>query len=430
MPFGSGFADQDRAQHDRHPDGARGPVDRRGGVGVAQRVDVGGVLRPQHHVRARAQPGGDVGGELLGDPHVVVEHRPALRVEVQTQPRHVALHGCDRHRADGSRPRRRQQRGERACRERDERQQRGRGGAPLATGEAARGLAEREPGQHRREGQQRRPADGGHRQQRPVGLTERDPAPREPAEGRPRPQRLYSDPHRGRPERCRPSGPRAQPRHHGRPGARGTDEDRLGARERQPRHRADVDAGPAQQRQEEAQPEQRAQPESGAGGPPVHGRAEQPERGQREPPQRARREPRVEQHPAADRGRGAGEEGHEGPPGARRTHRRTRPDAAGSAIGAATSRAYVPVTRRLASRRATSSLDTDASRRRPADGDLRRRRGGRCRGGRAPPGHRSGGTTRSRRWPRTCPRGRPPGRPGWRARGSRTACARGRPGSR
>jgi hypothetical protein len=60
-------AGQHRAQHDRHADGAGGPVDRRGGVGVAQRVDVRGVLRPQHHVRARAATGGDVRGELLGD---------------------------------------------------------------------------------------------------------------------------------------------------------------------------------------------------------------------------------------------------------------------------------------------------------------------------------------------------------------------------
>ena len=61
------------------------------GLLVAVRVDVGGVLRPDDQVRLGTLPGGDLVGELLGDPDVVVEHRLTLRVEVQAQPGHIAL---------------------------------------------------------------------------------------------------------------------------------------------------------------------------------------------------------------------------------------------------------------------------------------------------------------------------------------------------
>ena len=193
-------------------------VDRRGGVGVAQRVDVRGVLRPQHHVRARAATGGDVRGELLGDPHVVVEHRAALRVEVQAEPRHVALHGRDRHGAHRRRAGGREQRGQRTGRQRDQRDQRGRdGGAHLPPGQAPPGLPQREAGQHGDERQQRRPADGGHGEQRPVGLAEGDAPPGEAAERHPRPQRLRADPHRRRPHRRRRAAATPRPSRRPRP---------------------------------------------------------------------------------------------------------------------------------------------------------------------------------------------------------------------
>ena len=40
-------------------------------------------------------PGGDLEGELLGGAHVVVQHGPALGVEVQAEPRDVALDDRD-----------------------------------------------------------------------------------------------------------------------------------------------------------------------------------------------------------------------------------------------------------------------------------------------------------------------------------------------
>jgi hypothetical protein len=116
-------------------------------------------------------------------------------------------------------------RGQWTGRQRDERDQRGHdGGAHLPPGQAPPGLSQREAGQHGDERQQRRPADGGHGEQRPVGLAEGDAPPREAAERHARPQRLRADPHGRRPHRRA-----AQSRHRGHPGARGPDEHRLGA---------------------------------------------------------------------------------------------------------------------------------------------------------------------------------------------------------
>ena len=47
----------------------------------------------------RGRPaGGDPVGQVEGAVDVVVEHGPALRVEVEAEPRHVALHDRDGHR--------------------------------------------------------------------------------------------------------------------------------------------------------------------------------------------------------------------------------------------------------------------------------------------------------------------------------------------
>ena len=67
-----------------------------GGVGVGHRVDVRGVLRPDHELRLRRPARVHVLGELDGFADVVVQHRAPLAVEVQAQPRHVALDHRDR----------------------------------------------------------------------------------------------------------------------------------------------------------------------------------------------------------------------------------------------------------------------------------------------------------------------------------------------
>ena len=61
------------------------------GVGVAQGVDVGGVLGPDDEVRGGCPTGVDVLLGLEGRSDVVVEDLPALRVEVEPRPGHVAL---------------------------------------------------------------------------------------------------------------------------------------------------------------------------------------------------------------------------------------------------------------------------------------------------------------------------------------------------
>ena len=63
--------------------------------GVAERVDVGGVLRPDHEVGRGDLAGPDVGGEPVRRVDVVAQHLLALAQEVQPDARHVALHQRD-----------------------------------------------------------------------------------------------------------------------------------------------------------------------------------------------------------------------------------------------------------------------------------------------------------------------------------------------
>ena len=64
-------------------------------VGVGQRVDIRRVLRPDHELRLRRAARHARLGQPEGLPNVVVQHRAALRVEVQAEPGHVALHHRD-----------------------------------------------------------------------------------------------------------------------------------------------------------------------------------------------------------------------------------------------------------------------------------------------------------------------------------------------
>ena len=94
-----------RADQDRRVDRVGGRRDLSSAAsGLPDRVDVRGVLRPDHHRGLRCTARADV----LGEPHrlanVVVEHRAPLRVELQAQSRHVALHRRDRDRRIVTRP--------------------------------------------------------------------------------------------------------------------------------------------------------------------------------------------------------------------------------------------------------------------------------------------------------------------------------------
>ncbi len=88
----------DRADQDRNPDGPRSNVDLLGGVEISQRVDIRGILRPDHESRLRSFTGPHVLGELEGLPDMVVQDGAALGIEVQPQPRDIALDRGDRDR--------------------------------------------------------------------------------------------------------------------------------------------------------------------------------------------------------------------------------------------------------------------------------------------------------------------------------------------
>src|SRR5262249_425983 len=74
-----------RGDEDRGGDRAGGGVDRQGRVGVAQRVDVAGVLRPDHQVWVWGLTAPDLVGQLDGGLDVVVQHGAALLVEVKAK---------------------------------------------------------------------------------------------------------------------------------------------------------------------------------------------------------------------------------------------------------------------------------------------------------------------------------------------------------
>ena len=69
------------------------------GVGVAEWVDVAGVLRPQDDVRLGDTARGHVPGEAEGCLGMVVEHRSTLGVEVEARFGYVALDRGHPHRA-------------------------------------------------------------------------------------------------------------------------------------------------------------------------------------------------------------------------------------------------------------------------------------------------------------------------------------------
>ena len=332
-------ADQDRAQHDRHPDGARGPVDRRGGVGVAQRVDVGGVLRPQHHVRARAASPAATSAASCSVTRTWLSST-ARRCALKSRPSRGTLPctaaivtvrtGEPSRRAAAARPagppRARRARAARARR---------RPAPPDGPG-AAPASPSASPASTVANDSSGAPPTAATGSSGPSGWPNATRPHGNPPNGRPRPQRLRPRPTPRPPTAARRAA--ATPRPSRRPRPRRTPPRRPRAPATAPGRRRCRSSAAAAGRS----PARTARPARIRRGRTARAR---PRRAARTRAARATtacaaRTP-VEQHPAAGRGRGAGEEGHEGPPGPPRPPPDAA-DAAGSAIGAATGRAYVP----------------------------------------------------------------------------------------
>ena len=82
---------EDGADQDGHSDGGDGVVDLGPGIGIRQRIDVGGVLGPHDEIGAWAGTGAHLGGEGERLLDVVVEHLASAGVELQAAVGNVAL---------------------------------------------------------------------------------------------------------------------------------------------------------------------------------------------------------------------------------------------------------------------------------------------------------------------------------------------------
>ncbi len=199
VPAGVRAVPHDRSHEQRCPD-CRGGITDRGPCGVVGvRVDVRGVLRPDHQVRPRRLPRVNLGREPVGGRHVVVEHHAPLRERLQTLAGDVALH-----RRHGDLP----VAGGRRLPGPDGRSRRHDAGRDHRGHRPHRGTTDVQhaPGDRRAEqGDQERDARGpdvgerGH--QRRVLDRERQPPPGEASERHQRPQRLQQRPRARRPER-------------------------------------------------------------------------------------------------------------------------------------------------------------------------------------------------------------------------------------
>ena len=193
------------------------------GVGVAQRVDVGGVLGPDDEVRGGCPAGVDLPLGLEGRRDVVVEDLPALGVEVEPRPGHVALDaeelggrpvGRQRHREP--RDAQHERSGHEAGRPTPRHTHRGAGGgvAPPVRADRRQGVLGREreqgPAQRDDEGDEGGSAEGDEAPEGRVRLAEGQLEPREAAVGCTGPQTLRHDPDEREGERS-DAPPAAQP---------------------------------------------------------------------------------------------------------------------------------------------------------------------------------------------------------------------------
>lgn len=190
---------------DRRVGHAQGPVDGLGSIGIASRIDVRGILRPDDELGVGMSGLALAGHPGDGDLDVVVQYRAALGVEVQAGPGDVALDGHDPRRRALDRQRHR---------EPDEgADHRGEGGGdrlsnprplrprhPFRAGRTndpvcrASGIPEETSTQRDEEGDRGGAGDGGDVGERAVGLAERQADPGEPAVGDAVAQRLLGDP--------------------------------------------------------------------------------------------------------------------------------------------------------------------------------------------------------------------------------------------
>ena len=297
-----------RADQDRRADrvGRRGDLLRRRPGCAAGRCRWRSPARPPGPAAApaRRRPGRPA---RSGGVDVVVEHGPALGVEVQAEARHVALHDRDGHGRVRPAPRHRHQQAG------PQHQRRApaagyAGGGPATAGADGRqrppaaAATSSPPATRDGERDQRRAAERGQPQQRGVALAEREPPPREPAERGPVAQRLLRRPtaarsaaatrqrHRSTSGLTHAAG-RAQQRRGQRPAA--PDSSTHGS---QPACRlVQVSSGT-----KNTSPVEQAEPGAGPQPPPVHrgGQQRHPDRG--EPPQPVRRERQQQRRPGGD----------------------------------------------------------------------------------------------------------------------------------
>jgi hypothetical protein len=303
----------DSADRDGGADGLGRPADHEARVGVGERVDVRGVLRPQHQVGLGDLARPDLGGQSLGLLHVVVEDGTPLGVEVESRARDVALDERDGRGTVLGLVTDQRPRGQRTHDGDADGEQRHRCRAPAQDAGTARldgqpdDLVEPEAAEHDREAEHRSATERGERQEDTVGLSERDLPPGEAAEGRTRACRFSGDPDRRRPHR-----PPGQPGDDRDARADERDADRLHRYEREPGPRTDLDAGPHQQGQQESEAEQIAEAETGLPGATAQGPAEDREGGQSQPPQGPWRETDVQQHSGERRDGGRNKATHQG----------------------------------------------------------------------------------------------------------------------
>ena len=223
-------------------------------------------------------------GQLAGLPDIVAQHRKTLRVELQTEPRHVALDHCcgddgfvPRSGAGMADLRPNGRGGEKHQADADRRQHHRGGGRPLdivvAVGMARAGMpltGGQQPrhdlqcdrggaatDQHDRRRQQWNAAQPDQRQKRAIGLAGSHHAPGESAERDRRLQPLLS-----RPQHREPDRPAGKLPHHDGQQTENPGKQRAHQHQRQQRYGADEDADPVDQRQVERQAEQEAVTES------------------------------------------------------------------------------------------------------------------------------------------------------------------------
>ena len=190
----------DRTDQDRDADRRAGGADAGVGLLVVERVDGGGVLRPEDEVRPRDLAGLDPVGEVDRGVDVVLGHLAVVVEDVVPVAGHVALHHGDRHRAVA------------VCVPRQHDRHRQQGAQPdQATPRRVRraSAADDHPRQQRAEqGEQEAHADRADVRQRlgdrSVDDAEREAAPRHPAERPAAAPHLDGGPRGGEPQRPEP----------------------------------------------------------------------------------------------------------------------------------------------------------------------------------------------------------------------------------